>query len=412
LDVVSGKPQGDSRCCNHFDHHSPEFAANPWGILEELRRSCPIARSDAYGGFWVVSRYQDITAIALDTATFSSASTLIPAFNPYRMLPIHADPPEHAGYRHLLNRFFGVRAVRAAEPAIRACVTEAIDSFIERGRCDVMRNLAQPVATMRTMQLVGLPEEKWEGYAALAHLHDTTRHDDPRHRMAEEGLRPLRQDLAAVAQERRSHPREDDLVTAIVHSEVDGRRLSEREITDIMLFIIMAGIDTTKAAIGNMLLHLSKDLAARDALISDPDLIPRAVEEMLRYETSVPALARHATRDCIVRGQHIRKGEKLLLLWASADRDEEVFPEPNRVILDRSPQHLAFGRGVHSCLGSTLAREEIRITLQEVLRRLPDYRVIEEGIVDAQTIGMLYGKIAIPIEFSPGTPESVHRVTG
>jgi cytochrome P450 len=271
-----------------------------------------------------------------------------------------------------------------------------------------MRDLAQPVATMRTMQLVGLPEERWEGYAALAHVHDTTRHDDPRHQMAEEGLRPLRQDLAAVAEERRSHPREDDLVTALVHTEVDGRRLSEREITDIMLFIIMAGIDTTKAAIGNMLLYLSRDPAARDALVSDPGRIRRAIEELLRYETSVPALARHATRDCVVGGQHIRKGEKLLLLWASANRDEEVFPEPHRVILDRLPQHLAFGKGVHSCLGSTLARAEIRITLEEVLWRLPDYKVIEEEIVGAQTIGMLYGKLAIPIEFSPGRPEVVH----
>lgn len=400
MDLGSNQLQSDGRCSYHFDHHSREFAADPWTVYEHLRRSCPVAHSDAYGGFWVVSRYQDIADIALDTSTFSSASTLIPAFNSYRMLPIHADPPEHARYRRLLNPFFAVRAVRAAEPAIRACVTGAIDSFIEQGRCDVMKHLAQLVATMRTMQLVGLPEEKWEGYASMVHQHDSTRRDDPAHRAAEEALVPLRQELAAVAEERRSHPRADDMVTTLVQAEIDGRRLSEKEITDIQLFIIMAGIDTTKAAIGNALLYLARDRSARERLISQPDLIPLAVEELLRYETSVPALARTATQDCVVGSQQIRQGEKLLLVWASANRDEAVFPEPDRVILDRSPLHLSFGRGVHSCLGATLARAEIRIVLEEVLRRLPDYEVVEEGIKDPQTIGMLYGKVSIPIEFS------------
>jgi cytochrome P450 len=387
-----------------FDHHSAEFVTRSWEIYEQLRADGPIAYTEKYGGFWVVSRYEDVKRIALDPATFSSVSLLIPSFNSYRMLPINADPPEHAKYRRILNPFFSVRAVRSHEPAMRAFTTKCINAFIARGSCDVMTELAQPVAAMRTMELVGLPPEKWDRYAAVVHLHDSTRFDDPGHLAAQAELVSLRQDLAAVTADRRSAPREDDLVTHLLDAEVDGQRLAPDEVADILLFIVMAGIDNTKASVGSALLYLHRDHAARDRLIADRGLIPNAVEEFLRYETPVPALARTATRDCVVGGQRISKGDRLMLLWSSANRDETVFPDADRVDLDREPTHIAFGVGAHHCLGAPLARAELRIVLEEVLRRIPDYVVLEDAIEEPQTIGLLYGKVRMPIVFSPGPP--------
>ena len=384
----------------HFDHHGSEFVKDSWALYERLREERPIAYSDAHGGFWVVSRYEDVKRIALDTSTFSSRSVLIPSFNSYRMLPINADPPDHAHYRRILNPFFSARAVRAEEPGLRLYTTQCIDAFIARGHCEVMTELAQPVATMLTMQLVGMPAEKWAGYATIVHQHDTTRFDDPDHIAAQEQLSALRQDLTAVAEDRRASPRENDLVTHLVESTIEGEKLPPEQVVDIMTFLIMAGIDNTKATIGNALLYLHHDRSARAALTANPELIPDAIEEFLRYETPVPALARTATTDCTVGGQRIRKGDKLLLLWASANRDDTVFADADRVILDRNPNHIAFGIGAHHCLGAPLARAEVKIVLQEVLRRLPDYEVLEDQVEDPQTMGLLYGKSRIPIVFS------------
>ncbi|MGH2780426.1 MAG: cytochrome P450, partial [Thermoleophilaceae bacterium] len=195
----------------------------------------------------------------------------------------------------------------------------------------------------------------------------------------------------------------DDLVSDLVEAEVDGRPLNDEEIVALAMMVIFGGIDTTVAAIGNMLFYLDRDRELRRRLIDDRSLIPTAVDELLRYEPPVQGFARFLREDVEVRGQTLRRNEKALILWASANRDEEVFPEPDTVRLDRSPNpHLTFGIGVHRCLGAHLARAELQILLEEVLDRMPDYEIEHAGVEPTASAGTVFERVRIPISFTPG----------
>ena len=213
----------------------------------------------------------------------------------------------------------------------------------------------------------------------------------------------VRQVIAEAVAERRRHPR-DDMITYLVNATVDGRPITDDEVVAMIVLTIQGGFDTTGSAIGNALLYLDADRDARRRLIEDPGLLPRAVEEFLRFEAPQVALARVATRDVVIGGQPIAAGERLLLVWASGNRDEAVFPGGDQVVLDRFPnRHMTFGLGAHRCLGSTLARRQILLALGAVLRRLPDYEIDHDRVERAETIGVAYGSFSLPARFSPGT---------
>jgi cytochrome P450 len=208
----------------------------------------------------------------------------------------------------------------------------------------------------------------------------------------------------AAILDRRANP-QSDMISALVAAELPDRPITDERLLAMIMLVIIGGVDTTTAVIGNALLYLHRHPAARDRLIAEPGLMEPAVEEFLRWQAPVQGLARHCTRDTQVDGQQVRAGDTVMLLWGSANRDPEHFPDPDEVILDRFPnRHLTFGVGAHRCLGSTIARNEVRIVLSEVLRRLPDYRILEDEMVRAETVGTVYGHVNMPTVFSPSPP--------
>lgn len=392
-----------------FDHHSPEFAADPWPVLADLRTRCPVAHTGAYGGFWVVTKYDDIRKVALDDVTFSSANSItIPAKKNVgqRSIPIEVDPPMFQKYRKIMHPLFTPAAIAKIEPAIEKFANQCIDEFIEAGDCDIVHELSDPLPALTTLHMLGLPLELWRDFSEPLHSTVFLRQDNPLRANNTERLRWIRQYLTDQVADRQANPR-DDMITYLTKATIDGRPLDDLEVLEMVTLTIQGGFDTTGSAISSAILQLDHDRAARDRLIADPSRIPTAVEEFLRYEAPQVALARMATRDVEIGGQQIKAGEHLLLVWASGNRDEEMFEQPERLELDRFPnRHMTFGLGAHRCLGSTLARKEIIAAVRAVLRRMPDYAVDRSRVVRAETIGVTYGCFALGVTFTPGSRET------
>lgn len=394
-----------------FDHMSPEFARNPWNTMRALREQCPVAHSSARGGFWVVSTYKDVCEIARDHATWTSTQgTLVEGPGPIRNIPVEVDPPEFYKYRRFINPLFAPQAISRREGEVRALANTLIDDVIESGECDIHQALAQPLPAIMTYRLLGLPEAEalsfvqsfehaTSGTVAVEELGAQYTTDDGAGMLAPFSV------VMDTVQARRAEAR-DDIISYLVHNEIDGKRLDDMELMGFIALILAGGLLTTTDAIGNALVYLQEHPEDRDRLIQDRALIPAAVEEFLRYEAPVVGLCRTATRDVEVRGRQIAAGEKVLLLWASANRDPDDFPDPDRCIIDRTPnRHVSFGVGIHRCLGSNLGRLEFRVALEEVLRRMPGYEIDLDGVVMAPVVGITYGRIRIPMTFPIGDRE-------
>lgn len=389
-----------------FDHHSREFAEDPWSIFRDLRKRCPVAYSDTYGGFWVLTRYEEIRAVAHDDYLFSSqrGGILIPPKKNVGQvsIPIELDPPIFHEYRRVMNPMFSPRAVERLQPVIESYVRRCIDAFIDKGECDFVHDLADPVPAMVTLYKLGLPVDLWERFSGPLHKTVFLRQDNPLRRSALTGVAAIRETLVEAIADRRAHPR-DDMISYLTLATIEGRPITDEEVLGMVELTIQGGFDTTGSAIGNALLYLDENRQARAWLIEDPGRIPSAVEEFLRWEAPQMCLARTAQRDVEIGGQTIREGERLLLVWASGNRDEEAFDGSEEVVLDREPnRHMTFGLGAHRCLGSTLARAMFGTALREVLHRIPDYRIDRDGVQKAETVGVVYGKFSMPATFTPG----------
>jgi cytochrome P450 len=394
-----------------LDHHAPEYARNGHAILRELRAECPVAYSESYGGMWVVSDYEHIVEVVKDDATYSSAyeadtpfdGITIPSGGPrIRNVPIEMDPPEFFAYRRMLNPWFSPAAVARLEPKLRQVVDAVIDKVIESGRIDLVLDLANPVPAIMTLHLLGLPLEDWELYAGAAHEANSTLPDTPERERALVDLYDVMNKLAEAIRERRASPR-DDLISFLVQVEVEGKTLSDDEALEIVSLVLQGGVDTTTSLMANALLYLHHDRDARKRLIEEPELRKFACEEFLRVVTPVQTLARTVTRDTELGDCQLRQGDRVLIAWASANRDERMFPQPDTILLDRAPnRHLSFGIGIHRCIGSNIARAQFLAVLDAVLLRMPDYNVIEEEVRRYHSIGMVHGVITIPATFTPG----------
>jgi cytochrome P450 len=389
----------------HFDHHAPDFAADPWPILADMRARCPVARSDAYGGFWVVTGYEEIKRVALDDASFSSAETILvpPKKNArQKSIPIEMDPPEFIEYRRIMQPLFAPVAVDRLEPVIEYYANRCVDGFIERGEVDIVHEFADPVPVMVTLHKLGLPIDEWRRYAEPMHKTVFLRQDNPARDGVLEQIGWIVGTIQEAIAQRRSSPR-DDMITYLLQSQPFGEPVTDHAVQEMVMLTMQGGFDTTGSAISSALIHLERHPEARRRLGGDPDLMMTAVEEFLRFESPQFALARTATRDVELGGCPIARGERILLVWGSGNRDEAVFERADEVVLDRFPnRHMAFGLGAHRCLGSTLARRQIQIALRTLLRRLPDYSIDHARLVRAETIGVTYGTFAMPITFTPG----------
>ena len=394
-----------------LDHHATDYAENGVGILKDLRAKCPVAYSESYGGMWVVSDYDHIVEVVKDDTTFSShyeAGTIfdgitIPSGGArIRNVPIEMDPPDFFAYRRMLNPWFSPAAIARIEPKLRRVVDAVIDDVIESGRIDLVLDLANPVPAIMTLDLLGLPLEEWDLYARTAHTANWTLAHTPERERAMVDLQNVMNKLAEAIVVCRANPKED-LISFLVGVDVDGKRLSDGEVLEIVSLVLQGGVDTTTSLMANALLYLHQDRDARKRLIEEPELRRLACEEFLRFVTPIQTLARTVTTATELGGCELQKGDRVLIAWAGANRDEKVFERPDDVILDRYPnRHLAFGVGIHRCIGSNLARAQFLAVLDAVLARLPDYDVIEEEVRRYPAIGMVHGMITLPARFTPG----------
>jgi cytochrome P450 len=394
-----------------FDHHSKEYAEDFSAAYRRTRERCPIAWSDAYGGFWVVSRYDDVARVARDDVTFSSRHDLpndgtsytgitIPAV-PNRSTPIEMDPPDFPKYRRILNPPFAPAAIEQLKPRMLAFTDWCLDQCIERGQIDFVVDLANPVPAMATLAFLGLPVEEWDQFATPYHNVVACPPGTEGWRDAVEGIMAGLAKVAAVIPERRRAPR-DDLLSRLTQADIDGELLSDDTIVEISNLVLGGGVDTTTGLIGHAITYLNDHKDLRPRLLDQEGALPLLCEELLRHHSPTQALARTATTDVEIGGQMIRAGERVLICWAGANHDDTVFDQPDEVVVDRFPnRHAAFGLGAHRCLGSNFTRAEFAIVIEQVLRRMPDYQ-LTDGAVRYESIGVVNGWHRLPAQFTPG----------
>lgn len=389
----------------HYDHLVVAALEDPFPVLADARERCPVAHSDQYEGFWALFRYDDIATVAKDPGRFSSAQGItIPHHGfPLSLPPIETDPPQHMQLRGPLLDRFSAGAVGRLEPVLRRSVVALIAAFAGRGEADLAQELTVPLPGIAVSELLAIPEKD----RARCHQWTTALIREPENM---EAISAAFAYFYELYQDRSANPRPDDIPSLILGITVDGRGITEQEFLCFMSTLVMAGLDTTANAGANMLKLLADRPALRDELIADPGRIGPAVEELLRYITPLPALARVTTEPVELGGVSIPAGERVQMVFIAGNHDPAEFECPEEIRFDRSPnRHLAFSAGPHRCLGAPLARLELRILLEEVLRLIPDYRVVDGGVV--RYAGITRGISALPVTFTPvlveETPDEV-----
>ena len=393
----------------NFDHHDPHLARNFFDVLTRMRTECPVLHSEEHGGYWVLSRYHDVVNVARDDFSFCSRDgILIPGAT--GDIPIEVDPPEFHRYRRFLNTLFSPPVVARMESFMHQLADDLIDRFCLDGEADFHRDFALPFPAIVTLTMLGFPAEQWEELTTFDV--DPSNYNDTHPEGSGERVEPhapiydMALDLIA---ERRRQP-QGDVISALVNAVPDGDPFTDDELYRMMRILINGGLLTTTDAIGNALHLMSRSPDIREKLMQDESKLETAVEEFLRIEAPVVGLARTVTRTVDVAGQSMKEGDKILLMWASANRDEAMFTRADEFVLDReSNRHVSFGVGIHRCLGSHLARLEIRIALQHILRRVPDYSINESEIEWPDDVGSVYGKKALPAVFMPRSPISAKQ---
>jgi cytochrome P450 len=388
-------------CADHFDHLSPDLAAELHATLARMRDDHPVTWSDQHGGFWVVTRYEDVLRVAQDWQTFSSAQGVnVPApATPVNAIPEVMDPPRHREFKRLINAWFTATVVARYEDATRALVTRLIDRFVEDGRCEFMDAFARPLPGLTFFeQVLHAPATE------VPRLYDlAAAASNPGHPGRAEAWRGMAGWIADLVAERRSRPPVGDVVDAVLAAEIEGRPITDHEIEGVIQLLIFGGLETTAGALGQFVIRFCEDPAVPDRLRAEPDLVARAVEELLRLDPPFVAVARTATRDAEIGGHRIEAGQRVLFYWASANRDAGEFACPHAFDPERdSNRHLSFGAGPHRCAGSNLARMNLRVALEELLARLHDVRLADGAEPIRYHSVLNRSPEAVPITFTPG----------
>ena len=364
-----------------FDHFDREFMIDPYPGYARLRNECPVHHSDRHGGFYVLSKHRDVSYAAQHPEIFSSEgdAVAIPP-NEARPLPITADPPLHRRYRSLMAAYFSPRRVERMEPEVRRLATELIDAFADRGYGDISAELTSPLPTIMLARMIGVPYTDTDRFH---HWIDTIIYSvasDPARSAA--AARDLNDYVVALVQRHERAPADDTFLTIMRDGPVDGGSLTQDERVRMVVQLIFGALHTTTYLMNGALLLLDDDRGARRRLLDDPALYEPAVEEFLRLLAPVQGLARKVVQPVECFGQRFEPGDRLMLLYASACRDEDEFVEADQMILDRSPnRHVAFGVGVHRCVGAPLGRLQTRVLLEEVLRRMPNYSIPDRDAI-------------------------------
>lgn len=387
-----------------FDHTDPQWVADPYPIWNELQARCPVAHSDRYGGTWLPVRHEDVAAIAYDTENYTSRSVVVSEVRPGPddlpapiglAPPITSDPPFHAMARRLLLPAFSPKRIAALEPFTRELCGELLDAMDGRRAVDAAVEYAQHIPLRVIVRMLGFPQEDADVFRRFIRmvLEDVDQPADERQARADEGEMEAYMD-ARIA-EHQADP-QDDLTSFLLDAELDGNKLDPDHVRGTMVLLMIAGIDTTWSAIGASLWHLARTPSDRRRLASEPDLMPFAVEELLRAYAPV-TMARLVAKDHDFRGCPMKEGDWVLLPFPAANRDPEVFPDADTVVIDRvENRHAAFGLGIHRCIGSNLARMELRVALEEWMKRHPDFELAAPTGV-SWSAGQVRGPRTLPV---------------
>jgi cytochrome P450 len=385
-----------------FDHTHPDYAANAPQIWDDLRERCPVAHSDAFGGTWLPTRHEDVAAIAHDTEHFTSEGVIVSPWKPEGMAPagfappITSDPPFHAQARRILLPAFSPKEMAKWEPATREACNELLDEILADtsvgGVVDAAQRYTQHIPVRVIADMLGVPREDGDKFRRFIH------------RIIEAPGSGLSEDidpedtldayLEKVVREHRENPR-DDLVGFLMNAEMDGEPLTDQHIGGTVALLLIAGIDTTWSAIGASLWHLAQSPGDRKRLVDDPKVLTFAVEEFLRFYAPV-TMARLVAEDVEIGGQQLHKRDWVLLPFPAANRDPEAFDQADEFVIDRARnRHVAFGLGIHRCLGSNLARMELTIALEEWMKRIPDFELADP---DPSSVRWSAGQVRGPRE--------------
>jgi hypothetical protein len=389
-----------------FSHLEPEWAADPYPIQDDLRERCPVAHTGRFGGGWLPVRYEDVAAIAYDTGNFSSRAIIMSNFRPPRDIapiggspPISSDPPFHHDARKLLLPAFTKTAIARLEPATRAFCHSLIDQFGAAETVDAARDYAQHIPVRVIADMLGFPPE--DGPQFREFVNDLLEGINLESEEREARIGRLFDYLLEQVHDHLDRPRED-LTTYLLEAEIYGQKLTADHVVGTMALLLIAGIDTTWSAIGSSLWHLARVPGDRRRLVAAPELLPTAMEEFLRAYAPV-TMARLVTGDVTWRGVDMKADDWILLSFPAANRDPAQFERAGEVVVDRAVnRHAAFGLGIHRCLGSHLARMELRVALEVWLERIPEFSLADPAAV-TWSAGQIRGPRALPLRIgAPG----------
>jgi cytochrome P450 family 142 subfamily A polypeptide 1 len=387
------------------------WGRNPHDELTWLRTNAPVWR-DPHSGVWGVATYDLVKHVSTHPELFSSARGIRPDHGPNPMM-IDMDDPQHLQRRKLVNKGFTPRQVRSKESSIRGIVDMLIDRVCERGECDLVHDIAAWLPLIVIADALGVREE--DRAMLLGWSEDMMsmlgqKSDNALEKAAAAGMAYF-QYAARVIADRRETPT-DDLMSILVHAEVDGVKLSDGAIVSESLLILNGGDETTRHVISGGVYQLLAEPTNWEALRADRSLLPSAIEEMLRWVSPIKNMARSATRDTELAGKHVNAGDQLLLLYPSANRDERVFDDPFRFDIRRTPNdHVAFGFGPHFCLGASLARLELQVVFDRFLDRLPDLSLVADEEPAYRSANFVSGYERMPVRFTASEPMNSDRTS-
>ncbi len=358
---------------------------------------------DPNGEIWGITLYEDVMRVSKSPEIFSSAKGSRP--DSWTPSSINMDDPEHKRRRGLVNRGFTPGRLAAHESRVREICSWLIDAVCERGECEFVREIAAPLPLIMIGDMLGMPKEDFETLLrwseTMLQATSSTATQAELEAATAAGGEYFTYIMGAIG-ERKKKPT-DDLVSLLVHGEIDGERLTDEEIAHESLLILVGGDETTRHVITESALALMQNSEQRNKLIDDPSRLRVAVEEFLRWVSPIKNMNRTATQDTDLRGQMIREGDKVLLLYQAANRDERAFENPDTFDVERQPNdHVAFGGyGAHHCLGASLARLELRVMFDELLRRLPDMRLASDEPLPRRPSNFIAGLESMPVRFTP-----------
>jgi cytochrome P450 len=385
-----------------WDHADPAYNQNAHQIWDQLRGTCPVAHTDRYGGAWLPVTHADVSAVARDTDHFSSEGAVL-ANRPPReewvslapigaAPPITSDPPFHADARRLLLPAFSPQVVAEWEPEIRRLCNELIDNMGDIDTVDAAVQYAQNIPVYVIARMLGLPLEDSDYFRETVHM--VLEEIGAEFGERQGAFEKLDAYLSMHVQDHIENPK-DDLIGFLLNAKIYDQPLSPQHVVGTIILLMVAGIDTTWSSIGSSIWHLAQHPSDLQRMVNEPELLPTAIEELLRMYAPV-TMARIVTQDAEIGGCPVKRGDSVLLPFPAANRDPEVFPDADKVIIDREEnRHVAFGLGIHRCLGSNLARLELRVAVQVFIQRFPKFE-----LADPSTVTWSLGQVRGPRKLS------------